>query len=101
MNSMHRWKLSALAAAATLSLGLYSSDASALALGRLSVKSALGEPLRAEIDLPQITEEEAGSLQTRPASAEVFRTQGVEFSPVVNDLQIVLKRRPDGSAFCW
>ncbi|WP_275849646.1 FimV/HubP family polar landmark protein [Extensimonas sp. H3M7-6] len=96
---MHRWKLSALAAAATLSLGLYSSDASALALGRLSVKSALGEPLRAEIDLPQVTEEEAGSLQTRPASAEVFRAQGVEFSPLMNGVQIVLKRRPDGSAF--
>ncbi len=94
---MHRWKFSALAAA--LSLGLYSSDASALAMGRLSVKSALGEPLRAEIDLPQITEEEASSLQTRPASAEVFRAQGVEFPAVVNDLQIVLKRRPDGSAF--
>ena len=99
MNSMHRWKLSALAAAATLSLGLYSSDASALALGRLSVKSALGEPLRAEIDVPQITTEEANSLQTGPASAEVFRAQGVEFSPLMNDVQIVLKRRPDGSAF--
>ena len=96
---MHRWKLSALAAAATLSLGLYSSDASALALGRLSVKSALGEPLRAEIDVPQITTEEANSLQTGPASAEVFRAQGVEFSPLMNDVQIVLKRRPDGSAF--
>jgi len=96
---MHRWKLSALAAAATLSLGLYSSDASALALGRLSVKSALGEPLRAEIEVPQITTEEANSLQTRPASAEVFRAQGVEFSPLMNGVQIVLKRRPDGSAF--
>ncbi|MFZ5485425.1 MAG: FimV/HubP family polar landmark protein [Pseudomonadota bacterium] len=96
---MHRWKLSALAAAATLSLGLYSSDASALALGRLSVKSALGEPLRAEIEVPQITTEEANSLQTGPASAEVFRAQGVEFSPLMNDVQIVLKRRPDGSAF--
>jgi len=99
MNSMHRWKLSALAVAATLSLGLYSSDASALALGRLSVKSALGEPLRAEIEVPQITTEEANSLQTGPASAEVFRAQGVEFSPLMNGVQIVLKRRPDGSAF--
>lgn len=99
MNSMHRWKLSALAAAATLSLGLSSSDALALSLGRLSVKSALGEPLRAEIDVPQITTEEANSLQTGPASAEVFRAQGVEFSPLMNDVQIVLKRRPDGSAF--
>ncbi len=76
---MHRWNLSVLATAALLSAGLYATDAAALALGRLNVQSALGEPLRAEIELPQITPAEAESLRVAPASAEVFRAQGAEY----------------------
>ncbi|WP_416208893.1 FimV/HubP family polar landmark protein [Acidovorax sacchari] len=94
---MHRWKLSALAAAALVSTGFYTSDASALSLGRLSVQSALGEPLRAEIDLPQITAAEAESLRAAPASAQTYRAQGLEFSPTLNDLQVRLQRKADGS----
>ncbi|WP_305806844.1 hypothetical protein, partial [Stenotrophomonas sp. YIM B06876] len=52
MSTMHRWKHSALAAAVVASAGLYASNALALALGPITVQSALGEPLRAEIDLP-------------------------------------------------
>ena len=35
----------------------------ALGLGRLNVQSALGEPLRAEIEITSITAEEQSSLQ--------------------------------------
>ena len=59
---MHRWKLSALAAAAFVSAALTPTDASALALGRIAVQSALGEPLRAEIDVPQATAAELDAL---------------------------------------
>ncbi|MFD2297305.1 FimV family protein [Paracidovorax citrulli] len=97
MAHMHRWKLSALAAAALVSTGFYTSDASALSLGRLSVQSALGEPLRAEIDLPQITAAEAESLRAAPASAQTYRAQGLELSPTLNDLQVRLQRKADGS----
>ncbi|MBV7455407.1 hypothetical protein KW843_13075 [Acidovorax sp. sif1233] len=95
---MHRWKFSALAAAAVVSAGLYAGDASALALGRITVQSALGEPLRAEIDLPQITPAEADSLRATTASPDVFRAQGMEYTPTINNLQIQLQRRPDGTA---
>jgi len=95
---MHRWKFSALAAAAVVaSAGLYTTDACALALGRITVQSALGEPLRAEIDLPQITPAEADSLRTQIASPEVFRSQGMEYSPSISGLQIQMQRRADGS----
>ena len=57
-STMHRWKITALAAAIA-TVGLYSGEASALALGKITVKSALGEPLRAEIEVPQITASEA------------------------------------------
>ncbi|MFN7154602.1 MAG: FimV/HubP family polar landmark protein [Acidovorax sp.] len=95
---MHRWKFSVLAAAAVASAGFYAGDAAALALGRITVQSALGEPLRAEIDLPQITPAEADTLRATTASPEVFRAQGMEFTPTMNNLQIQLQRRPDGTA---
>ncbi len=98
MANMHRWKFSALAAAAVLSAGFYASEASALALGRITVQSALGEPLRAEIDVPQITPAEAETLRATTASPEVFRSQGMEFTPLMNALQVQLQRRADGSA---
>ncbi|MGE4331005.1 FimV/HubP family polar landmark protein [Diaphorobacter sp.] len=94
---MHRWKFSVLATAAILSSGLYSTDASALALGRITVQSALGEPLRAEIELPQITPAEADSLRAATASPEVFRSQGLEYSSAARNVQVKLQRRPDGS----
>lgn len=98
MANMHRWKFSALAAAAVLCVGLHAGEASALALGRITVQSALGEPLRAEIDVPQITQAEAETLRATAASPEVFRSQGMEFNPLMNALQIQLQRRADGSA---
>ncbi len=94
---MHRWKLSALAAAAIWSAGLYATDASALTLGRVTVQSALGEPLRAEIDLPQITPAEADSLRANLAAPDVFRAQGLEYSPTLNGVNVAMQRRPDGA----
>ncbi|MCW5236755.1 FimV/HubP family polar landmark protein [Verminephrobacter eiseniae] len=93
---MRRLKFSVLAAA--VCAGFYSLDASALALGAITVRSALGEPLRAEIDLPQITPVEADELRATIASPGVFRDQGMEYTSAVNDLQIQLQRRPDGTA---
>lgn len=94
---MHRWKFSVLATAAILSAGLYTTDASALALGRVNVQSALGEPLRAEVELPQITAAEAESLRVSTATPEVFRSQGMEYSPAAHSVQVQLHRRTNGS----
>ena len=85
-----------LAAAAVATVGLYAPNAFALALGPITVQSALGEPLRAEIDLPQITPAEADSLRVTPATPETFRAQGMEYSPVITRVQVQLQRRPDG-----
>ena len=95
---MHRWKFSVLAAAAVVSTGFYAEDASALALGRIAVQSALGEPLRAEIDLPQITPAEADTLRATTATPDVFRAQGMEYTQTMTNLQIKLQRRADGTA---
>ncbi|MGA0572510.1 FimV/HubP family polar landmark protein [Variovorax sp. VNK109] len=93
------WQTPVLTAVAASVLCLFSADANALALGRLSVQSALGEPLRAEIDIPEINGEEAASLRIEVAPAATFRTSGFEYNPVVSGVQVTLQRRPDGRYF--
>ncbi|OJU86809.1 MAG: hypothetical protein BGO13_10410 [Burkholderiales bacterium 66-5] len=93
---MHRCKPTLLAAAAALSMGLYASNASALALGRVTVQSALGEPLRAEIALPQVSAVEADSLNVTIASPDVFRAQGLEYSAAVKGIRLDLRREANG-----
>ncbi len=88
-----------MAAAATALIGLYGSPASALSLGRITVQSALGEPLRAEIDVPDINAEEASSLQARAASPEAFRAAGLDYNAAMANLKVTLQRRADGRAF--
>lgn len=95
---MHRWKLSALAAAAFVSAALTSTDAAALALGPLSVQSALGEPLRAEIAISQATPAELNSLAVQIASPEIFRAQGMDYSNAARSIQVQLHRNADGTA---
>ncbi|MFD0667624.1 FimV/HubP family polar landmark protein [Ramlibacter sp. MAHUQ-53] len=91
------WRASAVALATALTFGFAAVDAHALALGRVTVQSTLGEPLRAEIEIPQITAEEAASLRAAAGSAEAFRAAGVERSAALADLQVTLQQRPNGS----
>lgn len=92
--------LHAIAAAALVStLMLQPGEAQALALGRVVVQSALGEPLRAEIDVPEITPAEASSLRIGLASGATYRSAGVEINPALNQLDVSLQRRADGRAY--
>lgn len=91
-----RLALSALSAAA---FTLFAGQAQALGLGRLSVQSALGDALRAEIDVTSLTPEEASSLQVRIGSPETYRAAGVDYHPALAGARISLARRPDGRPF--
>ena len=86
------------AATATL-LGIAATDAMALSLGRLTVQSALGEPLRAEIDILDINADEAASLRTSIAPPNAFAAAGLEYNAAVGGLQTSLQRRSDGRSF--
>jgi pilus assembly protein FimV len=71
-----------------------------LSLGRITVQSALGEPLRAEIDVPEINAEEAASLKAGIAPATGVRRCGAwNTTPPLVGLQATLQRHPDGRAF--
>ncbi len=93
------WKKGLLASAAGLALLGASLDAQALALGAVTVRSSLGEPLRAEIEVPQISSEEASSLQASMGSPQAFRAAGVEYSASLSGARVTLHRRPNGQAY--
>ena len=88
-----------MAAAAAALMGLSASSTLALSLGPIVVQSALGEPLRAEIDVPEINAEEAASLKASIASPDAFRAAGLEYNAAMSGLRASLLRRPDGRAF--
>ena len=87
-----------MAAAAFVSAALTSTDAAALALGSLNVRSALGQDLNAEIALPQATPAELNSLVVQIASPEAFRAQGLDYSGAARSIQVQLHRNADGTA---
>ncbi|WP_290664447.1 FimV/HubP family polar landmark protein [Aquabacterium sp.] len=63
------------------------------------MQSALGESLRAEIDITSLTPEESASLQVKVASPETYRAAGVDYNQVLGTTSIVLQRRTDGRSF--
>ena len=91
-----RFALTGVALAASCLLG---TQAFALGLGRLNVQSVLGETLKAEIDVTNITPEEAASLRLRVASAEAYRAAGIEYNAVLPSAQVTLDKRADGRQF--
>ncbi|MBB1074870.1 fimbrial protein FimV [Rhodoferax sp. 4810] len=93
----HHCQLTALAIAALLSV--WGSPAAALSLGRITVQSALGEPLKAEIDVLDINADEASSLVTKVAPPEAFQAAGLDYNPALSSLRTSLQRRPDGRAY--
>ena len=99
MNKHNRRRIGALASAIALLGSLASLQAHAIALGRITVQSALGEPLRAEIDMTDITAEDAASLRVGVASAESFKAAGLEYSAAVTGLDVRLQRRADGRPY--
>lgn len=79
-----------------VALGVASTDASAFALGQLKVQSALGEPLRAEIDVTEMAAAEADSLKINVASADAFKNAGVPYNAALSDVKATLQRRAGG-----
>ncbi|MGB7305803.1 MAG: FimV/HubP family polar landmark protein [Burkholderiaceae bacterium] len=70
----------------------------AAGLGRLTVQSALGQPLKAEVEVTSLSEDEASSLSAKLASPEAFRQAGLEFNPALTSLQFRVNRTSNGRA---
>lgn len=93
------WRKTAVALAAFTLLGFSTSNALALSLGSMTVRSALGEPLRAEIDITSITAEEINSFSIRVAPPDAFVAAGLEYNGVLKNTLATLQRRPNGGHY--
>ena len=85
-------RLKKLSAAVTLAV-ILPMGAHAAGLGKLTVLSALGQPLRAEIELTSVSKEEEGSLVARLAPADAFRKANIDFNPVLSSLRFSVEQR--------
>lgn len=85
-------RLKKLSAAVTLALALPMS-AHAAGLGKLTVLSSLGQPLRAEIELTSVSKEEEGSLVARLAPTDAFRKANIDVNPVLSSLRFSVEQR--------
>lgn len=72
-------------------------DVPAAGLGRLTVLSNLGEPLRAEVDV-DATKEELASLSAHLASPAVFRKAGVDYAPILSSVKVGIVPGADGKS---
>ncbi|MFT4102845.1 MAG: FimV/HubP family polar landmark protein [Burkholderiaceae bacterium] len=81
-------------ALATLSVG----GVHAAGLGRLTVQSGLGQPLRAEVEVTSLGRDESPSLSVKLASPDAFKQAGLQYSPSLSNLRLAIDRRPDGRA---
>ena len=63
-------------------------------LGRLTLQSGVGEPLRAEIEVLAVRPGEAATLAARIPPADVFWRANLEPSPVLDRLRVAVERRP-------
>ena len=71
----------------------------AAGLGKLSVNSALGQILNAEIDLVAVQPGEADSLNARVAPPEAFREARIEYVPALRLLRFTADKRPNGQPY--
>jgi pilus assembly protein FimV len=68
----------------------------ALGLGKLDVKSALNQPLDAEIDFTSITQSELKGLKVSLAPRADFEAAGAERLPLLSRIKFTVSKRPDG-----
>lgn len=74
-----------------------SASADAAGLGKLTVLSSLGEPLRAEIEVLDVAGLDLSTLTARMAPIEAFSQSGIERAAVLSSIRFTLeKKKRDG-----
>jgi len=68
----------------------------AAGLGKLSVLSSLGQPLKAEIEIVSLQKGEGDTLGARLAPADAFRQANVDLNPALMSVKFAVQRRPSG-----
>jgi len=96
-NNSSKFKKCALALAVASCMSLATTAAYAAGLGKLTVFSSLGQPLKAEVELSATGEELVG-MNARLAPPDIFKQAGVEYSQALTDLRFKVERRANGKS---
>jgi len=75
----------------------FSGSAGAAGLGRINVLSALGQPLRAEVEI-SASAEEIESMTAKIASPDAFQRANIEYSGVYSAVRMSIEKRTDKGA---
>lgn len=71
----------------------------AAGLGKLTLGSSLGQPLKAEVELVSVIAEEISSLTARVASPEAFRQARLIYAPYHSSLLVSVEKRLNGQPY--
>ena len=77
----------------------FAAAAQAAGLGKLTVTSALGQPLNAEIDLVSLQQGEAEALNARVAPPEAYRDARIEYGGSLRLLRFSVEKRASGQSY--
>jgi pilus assembly protein FimV len=83
-----------LAGALTLPVSVF-----ALGLGKLTVQSALGQPLSATIELTSAQKDELDTLRARIADPAVYRDNNVQYPSAMSRARIVVEQTANGAPY--
>ena len=73
--------------------------AHAAGLGNLTVRSSLGQPLLAEIDLISVRKEESATLIARLAPPEAYRKADLQYGAALTGMRFAIEKRPSGEPY--
>ncbi|MBI2306536.1 MAG: pilus assembly protein [Rhodocyclales bacterium] len=94
-HSTLKLRASTLAIAAGFALSGLPLAAEAAGLGKVTVFSALGQPLRAEVEL-SATREELSSMKANLASADAFKAAGLDYASPLQTIRFAIDKRANG-----
>jgi pilus assembly protein FimV len=92
-----RLRTSALAVASCLALSGLPLAAHAAGLGKVTVFSALGQPLRAEVELSASREELSG-MKAQLASPDAFKQAGLDYATTLIGIKFSIDKRANGQS---
>ncbi|OYU31515.1 MAG: hypothetical protein CFE39_08145 [Comamonadaceae bacterium PBBC2] len=92
-------RISKLKAISAWILLAWSLPSHALTLGKFQVQSAMGEPLRAEVEITQYTPDELRGLQAQLAAPRSFQQAGMEFNSALAGVTTRVENRADGRPY--
>jgi pilus assembly protein FimV len=84
---------------AALVIALLPCVAGAAGLGRITVLTAIGQPLLAEIELVAVTPQELSSLSARLALPDAYRQANLQYNVALTGARITIEKRSNGQNY--